>query len=563
MKVWFRSLRHWIVPKWERLVGINHPDQEISRQGRLFNTLMLISIGIVISMTLIFVTVRARDLADFPFWIAAAFPIGFIPLSTFCIAQAKKGRVRAMATLYVWVNLVSTTIAILLFDGARSPGWLLFIWTISIAGVLLSPIYALSLSGGTLGYFLLLLLVEQVGLYTPPLSFGPQGREFLFLSFLFLFLISTVGLLTYLNMRSLHHTLGQLNLTADELKVRVEAEQRLRERLRASVQQYNELMDQVGNKNLSVRLDVGAHGHEADDPLVLLGHNLNHTVANLQHMIREIYGTAGELGSAAAKILSSTTQQAAGAGEQSAAVSQASNTIEEIRTIAEQTALKSQQVAEQAQQTAGVSQDGQQAVTEAIEGISCLKERVEAIADRIQALSAQTQAIHGIITTIDEIAAQSNLLALNAAVEAARAGTAGRGFAVVAGEVRSLAEQSQAATEQVRKILSDIQQGVAVAVTATREGALEAERGMQLAGKASRAIAELGIGVSASTQSAQQIAAAANQQQRGMEQITQAMGHINQVTAQSAVGARQIELAAEELNALAGRLHQLVEQYQL
>jgi methyl-accepting chemotaxis protein len=60
-----------------------------------------------------------------------------------------------------------------------------------------------------------------------------------------------------------------------------------------------------------------------------------------------------------------------------------------------------------------------------------------------------------------------------------------------------------------------------------------------------------------------QIAATAQQQQTGMEQIGQAMESIHQVTAQSVAGARQVEQAAGELNALAGQLRELVEQYRL
>ena len=68
-------------------------------------------------------------------------------------------------------------------------------------------------------------------------------------------------------------------------------------------------------------------------------------------------------------------------------------------------------------------------------------------------MSEQSQTIGQIIATVEDLSAQSNLLAVNAAIEAAKAGEHGKGFGVVAQEVKSLAEQSRQATNQVRTIL--------------------------------------------------------------------------------------------------------------
>src|SRR6202040_2836592 len=93
------------------------------------------------------------------------------------------------------------------------------------------------------------------------------------------------------------------------------------------------------------------------------------------------------------------------------------------------------------------------------------------------ALSEQSQTIGQIIAPVEDLAAQSNLLAVNAAIEAAKAGEYGRGFGVVAQEVKSLAEQSRQATNQVRTILSDIQKATTTAVLATEQGTKAVEVG--------------------------------------------------------------------------------------
>jgi len=94
-------------------------------------------------------------------------------------------------------------------------------------------------------------------------------------------------------------------------------------------------------------------------------------------------------------------------------------------------------------------------------------------------LSEQIQAIGEIITVVTDLAQQSNLLAVNAAIEASKAGEHGKGFAVVAQEIKSLADQSKQATEQVRKILGDIQKATGKSVLAAEQVSKAVEGGVK------------------------------------------------------------------------------------
>jgi methyl-accepting chemotaxis protein len=347
------------------------------------------------------------------------------------------------------------------------------------------------------------------------------------------------------------------------LRAMLGSEKAERAYLENAVQEYVEFTTEVGEGNLSVRLDLRGDGRPDDDPLIQLGGQLNWMAASLQRIIGQVREAGDNLSSAAAEILASTTQQVSGASEQSAAISQTTTTVDEVRTIAEQTVARAREVAEVAQHSVDLSRMGEEAVQSTIESMAQIRSRVEGIAENILALSEQTQQIGEIIATVNDIATQSNMLALNASVEAARAGEQGKGFAVVAMEVRSLAEQSREATAQVEAILSDIQKATNMTVMATEEGTKGVVEGVTQSARTGEVIRQLQEAITRSAQAAVQMVAGGQQQTSGIEQIALAMGNINQATAQSLASTRQAEKAARDLNRLAQALIGLVEQYQV
>ncbi len=348
-----------------------------------------------------------------------------------------------------------------------------------------------------------------------------------------------------------------------EVAKRVAAEQERRERLQNAVRKYVAYMEEIAQGKLAARVDLSDIGTNEEDPLVVLGRNLNEMVASVQRMITQIRDAANNLSAATSEILSATTQQASGANEQSAAISQTTATVNQVKTISLQSSEQAQSVVETSQHTVEVSRSGQDAVAETIDSMDEIKEHVEDIAENILNLSEQTQQIEQIIATVNDIAAQSKVLALNASVEAARAGEYGKGFAVVAVEVRNLAEQSRQATDQVRDILSEVQNGINATVMATEEGSKVVEQGVTLAAQTQGVIERLSAVISESADMAKRVMAGGRQQSTGIEQIAQAMQNINQAMSQSMASTRQTEKAAQDLNDLARSLTKLVEQYEL
>ena len=309
------------------------------------------------------------------------------------------------------------------------------------------------------------------------------------------------------------------------------------------------------------RTDAGRR--EAEDALRKTRDELEVRVqsrtADLERQNNEVLLVASSLATFADQIVAATTELATTALQTATEVSETTTTVEEVKHAAQVSSMKAQVVSDQAQKAAQASQSGKRAVRQTIEGMTGIRQQMTAVAESILNLSAQSQAIGGIISTVEDLAAQSKLLAVNASIEASKAGEEGRGFTVVAQEVRSLSEQSRRATTQVRGILNDIQKATSSAVLATEQASKTVEAGVRQSTAASESIAALGESVAESVQAAAQIAATSQQQFVGMDQVAAAMESIKLASTQAVTSTRQAEDAAQRLRDLGMKLRQLAE----
>ncbi len=225
---------------WERLIRVDHPDEEVQRQGRVFNILLFMTLDIVTGLSLVFFGVGLSGLMPHPdYLLGAIFPVGFIPLSIYCFYRVKQGQIRSTIQIFVWANYVGIALACLLFDGVLSAGWVLFFWSVVVSGVLVRPDYALKMSGGVLAYYLFLIVLTRLTPYQPPFTSAEAGT-INFVAFTLIMLLATGGVV-FLNVRSLRQALSSLRETTADLE---SARSDLERRVLMRTQQLRERADQ-------------------------------------------------------------------------------------------------------------------------------------------------------------------------------------------------------------------------------------------------------------------------------------------------------------------------------
>jgi methyl-accepting chemotaxis protein len=284
-------------------------------------------------------------------------------------------------------------------------------------------------------------------------------------------------------------------------------------------------LSELSAGNLSFRIKDGVPAQYAG----LVG-DFNQAVEQLGTMVSTIQATAREIGTSAREINAGAGNLSQRTESQAHALQETAATSEQISATIRQTASLSQQAAE----TAGT------ALAAAKRGGDIAGQARQAMA----AIEAASSRISDIIHLIDDIAFQTNLLALNASVEAARAGDAGKGFAVVASEVRMLAQRSAEAARDVAKLIS---------ATNTEVGG-----GVDLVQQVGGALDHI---VSASERVAEtigQIANATSEQASGVQDMTRAVAHIDDMTQQNAALSEESAASATLLNQQIEQLGQLV-----
>ena len=289
---------------------------------------------------------------------------------------------------------------------------------------------------------------------------------------------------------------------------------RLLDQLNHVFQDVENVMSHMAKGDLSIKIESeydGVYG-EVKSNVNQTIENIDSTVSSLRKISENVGVTAGELSQGNNNLSSRTEQQASNLQEIAA-------TMEEFTRTISQNSDSAQQANRMTSVAVGDAEKGGEIVTDAIGAM-----------DKISQSSAKITEIIGVI---DDIAFQTNLLALNASVEAARAGEQGRGFAVVATEVRNLASRSAEAAKEIKELIKDSSDKVAV--------------GSELVNQTGQSLGGIIGGVQKIGHIIAEIANASAEQSTAIGQVNAAITDLDNMTQQNAALAEQTSAASANM----------------
>lgn len=205
---------------WGWLLQVDVPNVEAAREGRFFNTLLVVSFFVALAIGTTFIAAEISG-ALLEFWrlgVGLLFSGALLALTIFCLLRTRRGHVQPTIQLYIWLSFLGFLAFCLIFDGYQSVGWLLFFWPVALAGTFLDPADAVRMSVGVLVFYGLVALIEWLGLYTPPIALPAGGARFLGLAFGFIMLVATGGVINYLNVLRQREALARVQNLAGTLE---------------------------------------------------------------------------------------------------------------------------------------------------------------------------------------------------------------------------------------------------------------------------------------------------------------------------------------------------------
>jgi methyl-accepting chemotaxis protein len=302
---------------------------------------------------------------------------------------------------------------------------------------------------------------------------------------------------------------------------------------------------------IMTRIEASAEAQEeAVEETASLLANINSSIRDINERIERLQRSADESASSILEMGSSVDEvtrnvsslhesveaSTSSVHEMSASIRQVAEGAEQVQHIAESTAASMtqmdrvvQEVTSHAQEAASLTQKvsdgadlGTRAVEDTIHDIERIHERTTQARVGLEKLVSRIGQIGGILGAIGDINDETNLLSLNAAIIAAQAGEQGKAFLVVANHVKTLAKRTAASTQDIEKLILDVQSESVGAVEAMQAGIEAIDTGVQRSRAAGEALAAIRASAREASTRVDGIARATDEQARGSKLVAQA-----------------------------------------
>ena len=325
------------------------------------------------------------------------------------------------------------------------------------------------------------------------------------------------------------------------------------------VDELQSTMGAIENGNLEARAAPGDVEH-IDAELVEVTESLNMMATKLEGMITEVIDIADAV-SATSEDLSSTSEEVTssikeieassgeivdGADHLAEQVEEADTSISNLSASIQEITATTNEVNEQSEQAAELAADGVSEATDAIEQIQNAVEAANEIEGDIETLERQMDEIGEITDLISDITDETNLLALNANIEAARSADGSDGFGVVANEIKSLAEESQDATEEIEKIIEETQEQTSDVTEQIDAATAEITGGANAVEELVTVFEEIDAAVSDASNGVAEIAEAVESQADEADQVSHVVKETSTMAQQIAGSIQQISAGVEQ-----------------